>query len=133
MNPLPVKLRSSLFVALLLSLTGLIYAQDYRAKLQGIVSDGSGGALAGAKVMLRNVGTGVEVNRQTNAEGLYIFDFIESGTYMVTVEMQGFKKFEQRNILVQNRGDITVNAKMEIGGVSEVVTVQDSPVAVQFN
>src|SRR5262245_64553428 len=103
-------------------------AQDYRGKVQGVVTDSSNAALAGAKVTLRNVGTGVEVTRQTNAEGLYIFDFVESGTYLVTVEAQGFKKFEQRNIPVQNRGDITVNAKMEIGGVSEVITIQDSPV-----
>ena len=74
MSPTSIKLRSSSLVILLLSLTGLIYAQDYRAKLQGIVSDASGGGLAGAKVTLRNVGTGVEVTRQTNAEGLYIFD-----------------------------------------------------------
>src|SRR5262245_65554448 len=107
MNPSSIKLRTSLFVALLLSLTGLIYAQDYRAKVQGIVSDASGGALAGAKVVLRNVGTGVEVTRQTNAEGLYIFDFVESGTYMVTVEAQGFNKLEQQNIPAQNSEDTT--------------------------
>jgi hypothetical protein len=133
MNPSARKFCCGLCVALLLSLTGLVYAQDYRAKLQGIVSDASGGALAGAKVVLRNVGTGVEVTRQTNAEGVYIIDFVESGTYLVTVTAQGFKKFEQHNILVQNRADITVNAKMEVGGVSEVITVQDTPVAVQFN
>jgi hypothetical protein len=115
------------------SLTTQMQAQDYRAKLQGTVADATGGALPGAKVKLRNVGTGVEVTRQTNGEGLYIFDFVESGTYTILVEATGFKKFEQRNILVQNRGDITVNAKMEIGGVSEVVTIQDTPVAVQFN
>jgi hypothetical protein len=111
----------------------LVVAQDYRAKVQGTVTDTIGSSLAGAKVILLNVGTGVEVTRQTNGEGLYIFDFVESGTYSVIVEVQGFKKFEQRNILVQNRGDITVNAKMEVGGVSEVVTIQDTPVAVQFN
>src|SRR5262245_28354747 len=99
MNQISVKLRTNSLVIPLLSLTRLLYVQDYCAKLQGIVSDSSGGGRAGAKVTLRNVGTGVEVTRQTNAEGLYIFDFVESGTYMVTVEAQGFKKFEQRNIL----------------------------------
>src|SRR5262245_16729834 len=107
MSPTSFKLRSSSLVILILSLTGLIYAQDYRAKLQGIVSDASGGALAGAKVMLRNVGTGVEVTRQTNTEGLYIFDFVESGTYTVTVESQGFNKLEQQNIPAQNSEDTT--------------------------
>ncbi len=120
-------------LAALLVMSALTSAQDYRAKLQGTVADASGGTLPGAKVSLRNVATGVEVTRQTNGEGLYIFDFVESGTYTIVVEAQGFKKFEQRNILVQNRGDITVNAKMEVGGVSEVITIQDTPVAVQFN
>ncbi|MBS1788828.1 MAG: carboxypeptidase regulatory-like domain-containing protein [Acidobacteria bacterium] len=122
-----------ILLGLLLSFTGLAIAQDYRAKLQGVITDTNQAALAGVKVTLRNIGTGVEVTRQTNAEGRYIFDFVESGTYSVLVEAQGFKKFEQRNILVQNRGDVTVDAKLEIGGVSEVITVQDSPVAVQFN
>src|SRR5436190_23032153 len=121
-----MKISSSVWRALFLcvvcsSLTVLGYAQDYRAKLQGTIADASGGSLPGAKVKLRNVATGIEVTRQTNGEGLYIFDFVESGTYTVLVEATGFKKFEQRNILVQNRGDITVNVKMEVGGVSEVV------------
>lgn len=126
-------LRVLFFCVVSCSLMTLVHAQDYRAKLQGTVVDASGGALPGAKVKLRNVGTGVEVTRQSNGEGLYIFDFVESGTYTILVEATGFKRFEQRNILVQNRGDITVNAKMEVGGVSEVVTIQDTPVAVQFN
>ena len=119
--------------AALLILAVAAQAQDYRAKVQGIVTDTNKAALAGAKVTLKNIGTGIEVRRQTNADGNYIFDFVESGIYSVTIEAQGFKKFEQRNITIQNRGDVTVNAAMEIGGVTEVVTVQDSPVAVQFN
>ncbi|HEU0178276.1 MAG TPA: TonB-dependent receptor [Blastocatellia bacterium] len=108
-------------------------AQDYRGKVQGAVTDASGAALAGVSVTLRNDGTGVEVKRQTNSEGRYVFDFVESGSYTVLVESTGFKKYEQRNVTVQNRGDVTVDAKLEIGGVTEVITVQDTPVAVQFN
>ncbi|MDX2033285.1 MAG: carboxypeptidase regulatory-like domain-containing protein [Blastocatellia bacterium] len=126
-------IRLFLLGALCLFLTMPVAAQDYRAKLQGFVQDASGGAIPNAKVVLRNVGTGVDVSRMSNGEGLYIFDFIESGTYTVIVEAQGFKRFEQRNILVQNRGDLTVNARMEVGGVTEVITIQDTPVAVQFN
>lgn len=114
-------------------MTAPALAQDYRAKVQGVVTDASGAALAGANVTLKNIGTGVEVTRQTNSEGRYIFDFVESGVYAVLVETTGFKKYEQRNITVQNRADITVDAHLEIGGVSEVITVTDSPVAVQFN
>jgi hypothetical protein len=120
-------------LGVILIMSALTYAQDYRGKVQGVVTDSSGAALAGVNVTLRNVGTGVEVNRQTNSEGRYIFDFVESGLYAVLVEATGFKKYEQRNVTVQNRGDVTVDAKLEIGGVTEVITVQESPVAVQFN
>jgi hypothetical protein len=111
----------------------LTHAQDYRGKLQGVVADTNKSALAGAKVVLKNIGTGVEVTRQTNSEGRYLFDFVESGLYSVIVEAQGFKRYEQHNITVQNRGDVTVDVYLEIGGLSEVITIQDSPVAVQFN
>jgi len=120
-------------LAALLVMPALTRAQDYRGKVQGVVTDTSNAALAGANVTLRNVGTGVEVTRQANSEGRYIFDFVESGAYSIIVEATGFKKYEQRNITVQNRGDVTVDAKLEIGGVTEVITVQDSPVAVKFN
>src|SRR5215471_15873986 len=120
-------------VFVLFVLSALAVAQDYRGKVQGVVTDTSNAALAGASVTLKNVGTGVEVKRQTNAEGRYIFDFVESGVYAILVQANGFKKYEQRNITVQNRGDVTVDARLEIGGVTEVITVQDTPVAVQFN
>ncbi|HEY6403138.1 MAG TPA: carboxypeptidase-like regulatory domain-containing protein, partial [Blastocatellia bacterium] len=128
-------LRRGVLIApvVILVMSALIHAQDYRGKVQGVVTDASGAALAGVNVTLRNVGTGVEVTRQTNSEGRYIFDFVESGVYSVLVEATGFKKYEQRNVTVQNRGDVTVDAKLEIGGVTEVITVQDSPVAVKFN
>jgi hypothetical protein len=120
-------------LAAILVMSAPTQAQDYRGKVQGVVTDAGGAALAGAKVTLRNDGTGVGVTRQANSEGRYVFDFVESGVYTVLVETTGFKRYEQRNVLVQNRGDVTVDARMEIGGVTEVITVQDTPVAVQFN
>jgi len=63
-------------LAAILVMSALTQAQDYRGKVQGVVTDASNGALAGAKVTLKNVGTGVEVTRQTNAEGRYIFDSV---------------------------------------------------------
>src|SRR5262249_45744161 len=95
-------------LAALLVMSALARAQDYRGKAQGQVTDANNAALAGANVTLRNVGTGVEVTRQTNSEGRYIFHFVESGAYSIIVEATGFKKYEQRNITVHIRGDVTV-------------------------
>jgi hypothetical protein len=108
-------------------------AQEYRGRVQGTITDATDAVIAGANVALRNVGTGIEVHRRTDAFGRYLFDLVEPGAYVLTVEMQGFSRFQQENILVQNRGDITVNAKLQLGAVAETVKVTEAPVAVQFN
>jgi hypothetical protein len=101
--------------------------------VQGLVSDSSGAVVAGASVTLRNENTAVQAQQQSGASGQYLFDFVLPGSYSVTVELAGFKQFVQRNVLVQARGDVTVNAVLEVGNTRETVTVEASPVAVQFN
>ena len=65
--------------------------------------------------------------------GHYLFDFVEPGTYTLTAELEGFKKAEQKNVRVQQRGDVTVELILAIGGISETVTVEAAPPMVQFN
>lgn len=126
--------RALMLVALsaLAALTPLS-AQDTRGKVQGIVNDSSGAVVSGATVLLRNENTGVQNVQQTSNTGQYLFDFVLPGDYSVHIEMAGFKQFNQRNILVQARGDVTINAVLELGSNRESVTVEASPVAVQFN
>lgn len=107
-------------------------AQDLRGKIVGTVTDGTGAVIPAASVTLANDNTNVEVTAQTTAAGQYLFDFVLPGTYTVTVEAEGFRSFRQQNILVQTRADITVNAALELGAVTETVTVEEAPVAVQF-
>jgi hypothetical protein len=90
-------------------------AQDYRAKVQGIVTDPSQAAVAGASVTLRNVNTGIEETRQTDSTGHYLFDFVQPGTYSVTVQAAGFQKFVQTNISALTRGDVTVSISLSVG------------------
>lgn len=108
-------------------------AQEVRGTVRGVVTDASGAVVPGAKVTLSNDNTGVEIHRETNEVGQYLFDFVIAGTYTLRVEAAGFRSFAQRNILVQTRGDVTVNVTLELGAVTETVTVEESPVAVSFN
>jgi hypothetical protein len=108
-------------------------AQDYRGRVQGIVVDTSGGALPGTTVVLHHDATNAQVERLTDATGHYIFDFVEPGVYTITAELQGFKKAEQKNVRVSQRGDVTVTLSLQLGAVEETVTVVAPPVSVQFN
>src|SRR5215831_1488377 len=119
-------------VVTMIAANGLM-AQEYRGRVQGMATDASDAAVAGAIVRLRNVETGVAAVRLTDVYGRYLFDLVVPGTYKLAVELQGFSRFEQDNILVQNRGDVTVNVKLQLGAVAETVKVTDTPVAVQFN
>lgn len=110
-----------------------VTGQSYRGRVQGAVSDQSQAAMPGATVTLLNIGTGVRTVRQTNENGLYLFDLVEPGTYSVTVDATGFGKFVQENVVVQTRGDVTVDAVLKPGAVQESVTVTDTPVSVSFN
>ena len=125
--------RVALALGLALLGAGATSAQDVRARVQGLVTDSSGGVLPGASVVLTNEGTGVAVTRTTNADGRFLFDFVESGTYSVTAGISGFKTTVQKNVRVQQRGDVTVDVKLEVGGLEETVTVTEATTAVQFN
>ena len=108
-------------------------AQTFRGRVQGIVTDESKAAVVGASVTLLNVNTGVKVTRQTSESGLYLFDNVDPGTYSVSVEISGFSKFVQENILVQSGGDVTVNIGLKLGSVASVLTVTETPSLVDFN
>src|SRR5262245_35553635 len=120
-------------IALVLLSGGPGLAQEYRGRVQGVVADSSGAVIPGVALVLKNDATNVEATKVSNGEGRYLFDYVDPGTYTLTADMRGFKKLVQRNILVQQRGDVTADLKMETGAVNESITITDSPVAIQFN
>ena len=128
-------LRAICVLAALLAIIGVLPgpAQNYRGRIQGTVSDQSDAVIPSAQVSLLNPATGIVVHRQTSATGLYLFDFVDAGSYTVSVEAPGFARFVQENIVVQARGDVTVNAVLAPGTLVETITVTEAPIALQFN
>ena len=109
------------------------YAQELRGRVQGVVTDASGAVIPAATVTLHNVNTNADTIRETDEVGRYFFASVIPGTYEIKIEIDGFRTYLQQNLLVQTRADITVNAALEIGAITEVVTVEESPVALKFN
>lgn len=83
-------------------------AQEFRGKVQGLITDSTGAVVSGATVALMNVKTAVRTLRVSNETGLYRFDNVDPGSYMIIVELPGFSKFVQENVEVQAQADITV-------------------------
>ncbi|MGH9338052.1 MAG: carboxypeptidase regulatory-like domain-containing protein [Acidobacteriota bacterium] len=124
---------TSFLCLLLTAFSTVAMAQEYRGIVQGLVTDSSGAVVPGADVILKNDNTGIEDYKVSNAQGRYYFGHVEPGAYTLTVTLPGFKTFVQENIQMQVRADVTVNAVLSIGEVSETVIVTTAPVAVQFN
>src|SRR5208337_4803956 len=123
----------ALSMGLILLLMPLGQAQTFRGRIEGIVTDESNAVVIGASVTLLNVNTALKVTHQTSGSGLYVFDNVDPGTYSITVEMTGFTKFLQENILMQSGGNVTVNVGLKVGSVQNTVTVTETPIAVDFN
>jgi Carboxypeptidase regulatory-like domain len=122
-------------VALALALVGaaVAHAQESRGRVQGAVADSTGATVPGATAILTNDNTGIAVTRTTNRDGRYLFDYVDPGTYTLSVTLTGFSTGVQKNIRVQQQADVTVDVKLAVGEMSETVTVTESPVALQFN
>ncbi len=106
-------------------------AQGTTSRVTGIVLDNAGAAVSGATVTLTNEGTNTSLTTQTSDSGAYSFDLIQAGTYTVSVEKTGFKKFvSSKNQALINQ-PATVNVTMEVGDVSAVVSVENTAEEVQ--
>ena len=114
-----------------ISLTATAFGQGTTSRVTGVVTDNTGAVVAGATVTLTNEGTQSSLTTQTSDAGAYTFDLIPPGIYTVTIEKQGFKKYvSSKNSALVNQ-PATVNAAMEVGGVTEVVNVEASAEQVQ--
>lgn len=112
--------------ALLLPLTGGLFAQFDTATVLGTVRDTSGSAVVASVVTLESLGTGVRATTSTDEQGNYQFLTVRIGQYRVTAEAPGFK------LAVAEAFTVTVNARqrvdlaLEVGAVTETVTVSDA-------
>jgi hypothetical protein len=124
-----VKLRSCLTLwlgaALLLTISAdTVAAQAVAsAQISGIVRDSSGGALPGADVTVTKTDTGLVRSAVTAADGGYVLPNLPVGPYQLKVSLQGFNTYVQDGIVLQVNTNPQVNVTLDVGAVSEQVTV----------
>ncbi len=99
-------------------------AQTSTSSITGRVVDSKEAILPGAAVTVTNEATGLSQTQTTTDSGVYAFASLPVGTYTVTVEQAGFKKFQKTHNALEVGTPLTVDAVMEVGQVSEFVTVQ---------
>ncbi len=113
----------SFLVAALLFLSGALIAQEFRATLTGRVMDSSGAAMPNVTVTAKNAATNEITTAITGPQGAYTIPFLRPGTYNVSVEVAGFKKFLREGLILNVGQAATIDVELEVGGVAEQVTV----------
>jgi Carboxypeptidase regulatory-like domain len=120
-----------LMFPMVLSAASWAAAQGTTSRVLGVVSDQTGAVVPGATVTLTNESTGVSFTTVTTGAGRYTFEAIQVGTYSLSVELQGFKKFVARGNAVNISEPTTVNVKLEPGGIEQQVEVRAATPIVQ--
>ncbi len=114
---------AGLVMALVVGLLPPASAQEVSAGITGVVSDPSGAAIVGATVTAKDADRGFEYTTETNASGVYVFPRIPGGTYELSVEAQGFRKYVQTGLTLEVNQRARVDVSLQIGAVTETIEV----------
>ncbi len=112
---------------LLSSAPAFAQSQSINGTIAGTVTDSSGGALPGVSVTVTNLDDGTTRVVVSNETGLYRAQLLPLGAYKVSAELEGFKKFERLGVALSAGQTQTINIALEIGAMSEVVSVTAAP------
>ena len=121
-------LRVSLCGLFLLFAVGSANAQ-FKAGIQGTVTDTAGGRVPGAAITLTNKETSKTQTTTANEEGFYRFSQLAPGSYALSAEKSGFKKQLLENVIVAGEDVQGIDLALTAGEVSETVTITDSGAA----
>ena len=108
-----------------------LIAQIQSARIEGTIQDSSGAVIPGAKLSIVNVRTDVRLDAEADAAGFFFFPALTPGFYTLTAEASGFRKATITNIEVTVGVTLRQDVKLEVGTVSENVTVEAATVRVQ--
>src|SRR4029077_6885608 len=117
-----MRLKTLLLILILSVCSASTYAQ-YRASIQGAVTDPDGASVSGATVTLKNLGTNQTLTATTDANGIYNFNALPPSTYSLTVEKTGFKKKALENVGFIPEQANALNIQLEVGEVTQTITV----------
>ena len=107
-------------------------SQSITGTLQGTVLDPGGAVVPDAKVAIKNVNTGASRNAVSGNDGLFIFNAVDPGTYLLTAAKAGFKVYQEQNVVISanERRDLG-KISLSIGSLTEKVSVTATSTPIQ--
>jgi hypothetical protein len=121
------------FTAALLAVPFRAPAQVVGGSISGTVSDASGGAIAGAVVVVHNDETGTERTLTTDERGHYAAPSLTVGRYAVSASANGFSAQRRSGVGLTVGQSAAVDLTLNVGAVTQEVSVEDTPAVVNFS
>ena len=121
-----VPMKVLLGAGLLMTVT-LLHGQVETARIIGTVSDQSGAVIPGANITITNVQTNISYETETGGDGRYESIPLRIGEYRVAAAMAGFRRAVRSGIVLQIQQTAVVDVVLQIGQLSEEVTVSSAP------
>lgn len=121
--------RTMLGLVAAMTLTATLAQAQYRASIQGVVTDPQGAVVQGASLTLTDVDRNLTWATQSDASGTYTFNALQASTYAITVTASGFSTRTLTGITLIPEQPNTFNVRLEIGNTTESVNVNsgDAP------
>jgi len=118
----------SIFLLFVFTLYGVLGAtstpaQSTGGRIRGTVTDTTGGAVSGAKLSILNEANGQQRDADSGSNGEYIFLEVPVGTYDVSANQAGFKKYLRKGIVVDLNEVLNLDIVLQVGGATETVEV----------
>src|SRR5260370_42000183 len=117
-----------LAVTVLLLIPGVALPQAVTSSIVGTVRDSSGALMAGARVKVTNTGTDFVREVVSDSRGDYFASLLPPGRYKVEVSLASFQTFVVTGITLEMDKEARVDARLEVGQVSQQVTVEASTI-----
>src|SRR5437870_4556010 len=118
-----MRMRAALIGAFLtVAASGTLFGQGFQGGLRGSIKD-AGGVVPGVEVTLTNEQTNTSRSTVTNERGEYAFANVDPGSYAVKATLSGYKTIDRRGIPIGTQQFLTVDLTMEVGAISENITV----------
>jgi hypothetical protein len=115
-----------IFLSLLLVTAPMTFGQTGTTSVRGVVVDASAAVIGGAQITLVSTGQGLQRTTHSSSSGEYEFLALPPGTYTLTAEKEGFKKYEQTNLQLLVNVASSVTVKLQVGSVASQIEVSAS-------